>query len=84
LWQTPWTALKDGDILDCGYREFMVTPATFEELVDGGMTHVNGDRVSLQRVDRYPAVNAVLVRWTPVEAAAEPLANSYAWQAAAA
>lgn len=66
-WVTPWRPLEDGQILDAGYGEFMVTPTTAEWLLDGGMTHVNGAPVRLWIVDRFPDSNCVLIRWRPAE-----------------
>jgi hypothetical protein len=66
-WRTPFTPLRDGQILDAGYGEFWVTPTTAAELMGGGMTHVNGAPVRLTIEDRFPDVNAVVVRWRPTE-----------------
>jgi hypothetical protein len=67
---TPFRPLQHGEILDLGYGEFMCTPAFAEELLDGGMTHVNGHRVTLQVVDRgLLGVGAVIVRVTELTAA---------------
>lgn len=78
-----WRPLVDGQILDCGYNELMVTPAFADELLAGGMRRVNGREVRVQVVDRLPAVNAVIVRWQAVEQAEKYPAGTYAWQAAA-
>jgi len=83
MWTTPFTSLQDGEIRDAGYYEFMVTPAFAELLLDGGMTHVNGQAVSLQVVDRLPGVNAVIVRWHPFGLAHEYPERTYVWQVAA-
>ena len=64
-WVTPFRPLRDGEILDAGYGEFMVTPAFAAELMGGGMTHVNGAPVRLTVVDEWPGV--VLIRWRPTE-----------------
>jgi hypothetical protein len=66
-WLTPFPPLQDGQILDNGYGEFLVTPAFGAELMGGGMTHVNGAPVLLEIVDRFPASNAILIRWRPTE-----------------
>jgi hypothetical protein len=66
-WLTPWSPLRDGEILDAGYGEFLVTPAFADELMDGGMTHINGAPVRLMIVERFPAIGAVQLRWTPTE-----------------
>lgn len=73
----------DGEILDCGYNELMVTPAFADELLAGGMRRVNGREVRVQVVDRLPAVNAVIVRWQVVDEPAGQAAGTYAWQEAA-
>lgn len=74
--------LTDGQILDFGYGEFAVTPAFAEELLNGGMTHVNGAPVRLWIVDRFPDINAVLIRWRPAETL-EDIAASVAEQVTA-
>ena len=75
-WRTPFSPLRDGQILDAGYGEFWVTPAYAEELLDGGMTHVNGAPVRLTVVDRFPDVNAVVIRWRPTETVEEIAAGA--------
>lgn len=45
----------------------MVTPVYADELMDGGMTHINGAPVRLSIVDRFPESNVVLIRWWPTE-----------------
>ena len=55
--------MRDGEVLDFGYGEFVCTPTTAKELMEGGMTHVNGQRVVLEIVDRLPASNAVVMRF---------------------
>ena len=61
--------------MDAGYGEFWVTPAFAAELMDGGMTHVNGAPVRLTIEDRFPDVNAVVVRWRPTETVEEIAAS---------
>ena len=82
--RTPFRPLRDGEILDAGYYEFMVTPAFADELLAGGMTHVNGQRVNLQVVDHLPDANAVVIRWHLHGLAHEYAEETYAWQIAAA
>ena len=56
--------LVDGEIFDLGirhYGEFVVNPATAEELLDGGMTKVDGRRGRLWVIERFE--NAVQLRW---------------------
>ncbi len=55
--------LRFGEILDAGYSEFMVTSEYAEILLNGGMTHVNGQPVRLQIVSHYPGHK--IMRWTP-------------------
>ena len=64
--------LEFGDVLDAGYGEIMVTPEYAQVLLNGAMSHVNGDPVSLKIVDRgLTKINAVIVRVLPaVEQAA--------------
>jgi hypothetical protein len=62
-WVTPWPSLKDGEIIDLGYGDFICTPATAQKLMQGGMTHVNGQRVILTIVHNLPAVNAVVLNF---------------------
>jgi hypothetical protein len=81
--RTPFRPLRDGEILDAGYYEFMVTPAYALELLNGGMTHVNGLLVHLEIVDELPGVNAVLIRWKPHGAVHEYPEGTYVWQLAA-
>jgi hypothetical protein len=57
--------LADGELLDMGYGEFACTPRMAEELLDGGMTRVNGKPGRLTVVERFE--NAVLLRWTFTE-----------------
>lgn len=55
--------LREGELLDAGYQEFLCTPETGRWLLNGGMTKVNGNPVRLRIVDEYPAVNAILIGW---------------------
>lgn len=80
---SPFSPLAGREILDAGYHEFMVTPEFAEELLAGGMTHVNGERVRLEIVDRLPGVNAVVIRYTPAERVRVIPQDTYAWQMAA-
>jgi len=61
--------LRFGEILDAGYSEFMVTSEYAEILLNGGMTHVNGQPVRLQIVSHY--LGHKIVRWTPKHEALE-------------
>lgn len=81
--RTPCQPLRDGEIFDAGYYEFMVTPVFAQELLNGGMTHVNGQRVELQIVDELPGFNAVTIRWNPHDSVHEYPHGTYVWQVAA-
>ena len=61
--------------MDAGYGDIWVTPTTAAELMAGGMTHVNGARVRLTIEDEFPDVNAVVIRWHPVETLEEIAAS---------
>ena len=77
-WTTPFRRLEDGEIMDAGYGDIWVTPATAYDLMNGGMTHVNGAAVRLTIEDAFPEVNAVVIRWHPVETLEEIAASAEA------
>lgn len=78
---TPFRMLGYGEVLDAGYGEFMCTLEYAAELMNGGMTHVNGQPVRLQIVDRgLDSVNAVIVRVIPLPVA---VADVVEWRLAA-
>jgi hypothetical protein len=72
-WATPISPLAHGEILDagCEYHEFMASDSFAAELMAGGMTHINGERVTLHIVDELPGIGAVTLRWTPAALDAE-------------
>ena len=63
-WATPIPPLRHGEIRDAGYSEFIVSASFAEVLLDGGMTHLNGQPVSLKIVDRLEGIGGVTMRWT--------------------
>lgn len=74
----PFQRIEDVGMRD--YREFVCSEQTFAWLRDGGMTHVDGQPVSLQVVDRAGA-NVFVKAWP---ATGETFtAGTYAWQVAA-
>jgi hypothetical protein len=72
-WTTPIPPLRHGEIRDAGYSEFIVSETFATELLDGGMTHINGQPVWLKVVDRLPGIGGVLIRWHPAPCTAEDL-----------
>jgi len=65
--------LKFGDVWDAGYGEIMVTPEYAQVLMNGAMTHVNGEPVTLQIVDRgLRNIDGVILRVLPRPALAAP------------
>jgi hypothetical protein len=69
-WSTPIQPLAHGEIRDAGYNEFMASDSFAVELMAGGMTHINGERVTLHVVDELPGIGAVTLRWTAEQRAA--------------
>lgn len=60
--------LPFGQIVDCGlveYHEFACSIETYEWLRDGGMTHLNGEPVTLSIADRPSAHNVIVKAVTP-------------------
>ena len=66
-WSTPIQPLAHGEIRDAGYNEFMASDSFAVELMAGGMTHINGERVTLHIVDELPDIGGVTLRWKPAE-----------------
>lgn len=66
-WSTPISPLAHGEIRDAGYHEFIASDSFAIELMAGGLTHVNGQRVTLRIVDELPGIGGVTLRWTPVD-----------------
>jgi hypothetical protein len=62
--------------------EFACSVVTFEWLANGGMTHVNGEPVSIQVVDRMPGGHNVIVA-VRSEQLNSYRPGEYAWQKAA-
>jgi hypothetical protein len=65
VWATPIPPLAHGEIRDAGYSEFMVSDSFAVELLAGGMTHVNGQRVTLHIVDTLNGIGGVTIRYEP-------------------
>lgn len=60
--------LPFGSIVDCGlveYHEFACSVETYEWLRAGGMTHVNGEPVTLRIADRPCEWNVIVQATTP-------------------
>lgn len=60
--------LPFGRLVDCGlveYREFACSNETYEWLVAGAMTHVNGEEVTLSIADRPSEHNVIVKAVTP-------------------
>ena len=66
-WSTPIPPLAHGEIRDAGsdYHEFITSESFALELMAGGMTHVNGERVTLHIVDTLDGIGGVTLRWEP-------------------
>ena len=71
-WSILIQPLAHGEIRDAGsdYHEFMASDSFATELMAGGMTHINGERVTLHVVDELPGIGAVTLRWTAEQRAA--------------